>query len=185
MRRGSIPNCSTSHHLKPLPFFPVNQINAGLRTFLSLRKFRRPRMFSQFRHLVGWLALGAIGLTAVAQTNDDTIRVTVTINPDGSKTVYQTDSANHQTLAATTGADGKQRGKLSTNWMLPGATKADRSSGQRAIFASRPATTTTPRATWRRKRKCQKTTPCGARSFTVTMRRDISPVTQFTMARAG
>src|SRR5450432_3243745 len=54
----------------------------------------------------------AIGLSALAQSADDTVRVTVTMNPGGSKTVYQTDGANHQSIAKTRGADGKARGKI-------------------------------------------------------------------------
>lgn len=51
-------------------------------------------------------------LRAFAQTDDDTARVTVTINPDGSKTVYQKDGAAHRATATTTAADGKPRGKI-------------------------------------------------------------------------
>src|SRR5262249_21726563 len=52
-----------------------------------------------------------IAFIALGQSSDDTVRVTVTMNPDGSKTVYQTDGAN-QSTATTTGADGKTRGKI-------------------------------------------------------------------------
>jgi YD repeat-containing protein len=53
-----------------------------------------------------------LDFSASAQSDDDTVRVTVTMNPDGSKTVYQTDGANHQSVATTTDADGKARGKI-------------------------------------------------------------------------
>ena len=69
-------------------------------------------MFRNVFHLLGCLALCATGLSAFAQSADDAVRVTVTMNPDGSKTVYQTDGANHQAIATTTGADGKARGKI-------------------------------------------------------------------------
>jgi hypothetical protein len=69
-------------------------------------------MFRKILDLVGSLALVATGLTAPAQAADDTVRVTVTMNPDGSKTVYQNDSSNHQSIATTTGADAKARGKI-------------------------------------------------------------------------
>ena len=49
---------------------------------------------------------------AFAQTGDDAVRVTVAMNPDGSKTVYQKDGADHQAIATTTGADGKPHGKI-------------------------------------------------------------------------
>ncbi len=40
------------------------------------------------------------------------MRVTVTMNPDGLKTDYQTGGASRQTIATTTGADGKARDKI-------------------------------------------------------------------------
>ncbi len=49
---------------------------------------------------------------ACAQTDDDAVRVTVTMNPDGSKTVYQTNGATHRSVATTTDAKGKARGKI-------------------------------------------------------------------------
>jgi YD repeat-containing protein len=48
----------------------------------------------------------------VSQASDDAIQVTVTMNPDGSKTVYKMDSANHRCVATTTSANGKPRGKI-------------------------------------------------------------------------
>ena len=42
----------------------------------------------------------------------DVVRVNVTINPDGSRTVYKFDSANHKATATTTEPDGKPRGKI-------------------------------------------------------------------------
>ncbi len=57
-------------------------------------------------------ALVGGSLSALAQSGDDTVRVTVTMNPDGSKTVYQTDGANRRSTATTTGANGKAQGKI-------------------------------------------------------------------------
>jgi hypothetical protein len=42
----------------------------------------------------------------------DAIRVTVSINADGSKTVYEFDSVHHRATATTTGKDGKLMGKI-------------------------------------------------------------------------
>src|SRR5712691_9885722 len=67
-----------------------------------LRKILR-LLLSLIFSAVAWLALG--------QSADDVVRVTVTMNPDGSKTVYQS-MANHQLIATTTGADGKAGGKI-------------------------------------------------------------------------
>src|SRR5262245_62849619 len=47
-----------------------------------------------------------------AQTGNDTIRVTVTVNADGSRTTYQYDNAKHEAIATTADRDGKPRGKV-------------------------------------------------------------------------
>ncbi len=47
-----------------------------------------------------------------AQTDDDAVRVTMTINPDGSKTVYRVDGAKHESVGTTTTASGKPGGKI-------------------------------------------------------------------------
>ncbi len=69
-------------------------------------------MFRPILHFGAALALCASALPTVAQTGDDAVRVTVTMNPDGSKTVYQTDGAKHQATATTTGKNGKGQGKI-------------------------------------------------------------------------
>jgi hypothetical protein len=43
---------------------------------------------------------------------NDAIRVTVSLNSDGSRTVYQFDNAKHEAIATTTDPDGKSRGKI-------------------------------------------------------------------------
>jgi YD repeat-containing protein len=59
------------------------------------------------------LAFLVNALPLVAQSTDgDAVRVTVTMNPDGSKTVYQNDGANHQATATTTGINGKAQSKI-------------------------------------------------------------------------
>jgi hypothetical protein len=63
-------------------------------------------------YLAGALALCGSVLIAPGQSGDDAVRVTVTINPDGSKTVYQTSALEQQAIATTTGSDGKMRGKI-------------------------------------------------------------------------
>ena len=69
-------------------------------------------MFRNVLHLTGCLMLVLSALPALAQSGDDAARVTVTINPDGSKTVYQKDARSHQATATTTDADGKAHGKI-------------------------------------------------------------------------
>jgi hypothetical protein len=67
-----------------------------------------------------WLIAFAFALLCASVVNaqlledekKDTIRVTVTINPDGSRTSYEFDGANHKATATTTEPDGKLRGKI-------------------------------------------------------------------------
>ena len=43
------------------------------------------------------------------QTRSDAVRVTVSMHPDGSRTVYQFDNAQHKAVATTTDPDGRLR----------------------------------------------------------------------------
>jgi hypothetical protein len=55
----------------------------------------------------------SFGLAQPLEDNyKDAARVTVAINPDGSRTVYEFDNARHKAKAATTGADGKLLEKI-------------------------------------------------------------------------
>ncbi|MEY2480550.1 MAG: hypothetical protein QOI04_1477 [Verrucomicrobiota bacterium] len=51
-------------------------------------------------------------IQAQTPSNDDTIRVTVAIAADGSRTTYQSDRANHKATATTTDPDGHLREKI-------------------------------------------------------------------------
>lgn len=68
-----------------------------------------------FRNILALAVLTALfcapSLTR-GQMNDDAIHVTMTVNPDGSKTVYRIDNAKHQSVATTTTASGKPGGKV-------------------------------------------------------------------------
>ena len=57
-------------------------------------------------------ALAASAFSLLAQSSDDTIRVTVTVNADGSRTTYQYDNSKHEAIATTADSDGKARGKV-------------------------------------------------------------------------
>jgi hypothetical protein len=51
-----------------------------------------------------------IGLSqSPEQTRSDAVRVTVSMHPDGSRTVYKFDNVEHKAVATTTGPDGKLR----------------------------------------------------------------------------
>ena len=57
-------------------------------------------------------SLSAIFAQTPAPNSNDTIRVTVTENADGSRTTYQYDNAKHEAIATTADPDGKARGKV-------------------------------------------------------------------------
>jgi len=66
--------------------------------------------------LISSVALLAVCYPAAnAQTepanSDDTVRVTVRVNADGSRTTYQYDNAKHEAIATTSDADGNPLGK--------------------------------------------------------------------------
>jgi hypothetical protein len=46
------------------------------------------------------------------KAENDTVRVTMTVNTDGSRTVYKFDAAEHKAVATTTGQDGKMREEI-------------------------------------------------------------------------
>jgi hypothetical protein len=49
------------------------------------------------------------GSTAFGQVSTDAVRVTMSMHPDGSRTVYNFDNAQHTAVATTTDPDGKVR----------------------------------------------------------------------------
>src|SRR5437867_9149340 len=51
-----------------------------------------------------------VGLSqSTEQTQGEAVRVTVSMHPDGSRTVYKFDNAQHKAVATTTDPDGKLR----------------------------------------------------------------------------
>ena len=53
-----------------------------------------------------------INAQPIAPTPDDTIRVTVMVNADGSRTSYQYDNAKHEAIATTADDKSKPQGKV-------------------------------------------------------------------------
>ncbi|MEY2493727.1 MAG: hypothetical protein QOJ45_219 [Verrucomicrobiota bacterium] len=69
------------------------------------------------RSLAAGLIGGFIGIATFAygqllDSTADSVRVTVSINADGSRTVYEFDSAHHKATATTTGKDKKLVGRI-------------------------------------------------------------------------
>jgi hypothetical protein len=83
--------------------------NVLLRRSSEIRKL--VRMMKLFR-FAPWLAC-ALFMCGVAtvfpQAQGDAVRVTMSMHPDGSRTVYNFDGAQHTAVATTTDPDGKVR----------------------------------------------------------------------------
>src|SRR5881275_1796201 len=71
------------------------------------------RSFSRVQTIVvlcSLLSASEIGFTQAPQSSgSDAVRVTVSMHPDGSRTVYNFDNAQHKAVATTNDADGKVR----------------------------------------------------------------------------
>src|SRR5205807_7346606 len=83
---------------------------AAFRSFANLMKFRAFTSTITGAALIFLWALGFAQTPEPSQT--DAVRVTVTFNPDGSRTVYEFDNEHHKAAATTTEPDGKLRGKI-------------------------------------------------------------------------
>src|SRR5213080_5297429 len=60
--------------------------------------------------LCSLLSASEIGFTQAPQSSgSDAVRITVSMHPDGSRTVYNFDNAQHKAVATTTDVDGKLR----------------------------------------------------------------------------
>jgi len=107
------------------------------------------------------------------------------MNPDGSKTAYQTDGANHQAIATTTGANGKAQGKIIYKLDADGRYE----SGQ--VFAPNGSVRFKTRYRYDAAGRLAEETQlgrddwCGTESSTAMMRRATPPATRFMMAVAG
>ena len=83
--------------------------NVLLRRRSEIRKL--VRIMKRFRFAPGLACALLIcgGATAFGQAATDAVRVTMSMHPDGSRTVYNFDNAQHTAVATTTDPDGKVR----------------------------------------------------------------------------
>ena len=67
----------------------------------------------RFFHSIAFCSLPMFYCLAAAQPvpSSDAVRVTISLNADGSRTTYQFDDANHKATATTTNREGKLMGK--------------------------------------------------------------------------
>lgn len=71
-------------------------------------------MVALLRSTIVCFSLGLVSTAAVAQTTGDgaAVRVTMSVNEDGSRTVYKFDDAARTAVATATNADGKVRQRI-------------------------------------------------------------------------
>ena len=82
--------------------------NVLLRLCSEIRKL--VRIMKRFRFALGLAcALLMCGAIAFGQASTDAVRVTMSMHPDGSRTVYNFDNAQHTAVSTTTDPDGKVR----------------------------------------------------------------------------
>ncbi|HEY2615197.1 MAG TPA: hypothetical protein VGI42_05770 [Chthoniobacterales bacterium] len=70
------------------------------------------RWFSVAIGLAGFFAAAGLTRSQLADPNADAVRVAVSMNADGSRTIYEFDSLNHRATATTTSKEGKLIGKI-------------------------------------------------------------------------
>ena len=93
-----------------LPFLPQGTFtNVLLRRHNEVRKL--VPIMKRFWFAVALACVLLISVTAMvfAQPPSDAVRVTMSMHPDGSRTVYNFDNAQHTAVATTTDPDGKVR----------------------------------------------------------------------------
>jgi hypothetical protein len=92
--------------------FKTTITNVLLRRRGEIRKL--VRIMKPFRFAPGVACALFIwgGASAIGQGQTDAVRVTMSMHPDGSRTVYNFDNALHTAVATTTDPDGKVRQKI-------------------------------------------------------------------------
>ena len=83
--------------------------NVVLRLHIEIRKLVRIMKFFRFALALAWALFICGGATVFGQASADAVRVTMSMHPDGSRTVYNFDNAQHTAVATTTDPDGKVR----------------------------------------------------------------------------
>ena len=85
--------------------FRIGRFRSGIRRSFTLKR----RSLCILGSLILFLPNG---FAQSAPTENEPVRVNVTVNADGSRTVYEFDQAHHKATATTTTAQGKRLGKI-------------------------------------------------------------------------
>ena len=88
---------------------PMTLTNVLLRRPSEIRKLVGIMKRFRFAPGLAWALLIFGAATAFGQAPTDAVRVTMSMHPDGSRTVYNFDSAQHTAVATTTDPEGKVR----------------------------------------------------------------------------
>jgi len=83
--------------------------NVVLRLCIEIRKLVRIMKCFRFAPRLAWALFICGGATVFGQASSDAVRVTMSMHPDGSRTVYNFDNPQHTAVATTTDPDGKIR----------------------------------------------------------------------------
>src|SRR5262245_59218329 len=83
--------------------------NVVLRLCIEVRKLVRIMKCFRFASGLAWALFICGGATVFGQASGDAVRVTMSMHPDGSRTIYNFDNAQHIAVATTTDPDGKVR----------------------------------------------------------------------------
>jgi hypothetical protein len=140
--------------------------------------------------LLVFLAIGLpLTLPIIAQmpptTPNDAVRVTVTLNADGSRTIYQFDNAKHEAIATTTDANGKPRGKIVYQIGDTGRFVSGIVFGPDERFCSKAYTNMMRPAGSKKRHTSEKTTLSSTRLSTSTIQRGNRSATQFSIRLAS
>jgi hypothetical protein len=140
------------------------------------------------RLVAAGLAAGLIGVATPAHgqlldATADAVRVTVSMNADGSRTVYEFDSAHHKAKATTTAKDGKLVGRILYVLDDAGRFASGESMGRTINSASGLYISMTRPAGSARKSNSARTTWSGTKSFTRMTKTGSRRVTPFTTRR--
>ena len=80
-----------------------------LRLCIEIRKLVRIMKCFRFAPGLAWALFICGDAIVFGQASGDAVRVTMSMHPDGSRTVYNFDNAQHTAVSTTTDADGKLR----------------------------------------------------------------------------
>ena len=83
--------------------------NVVLRLRIEIRKLVRNMKSFRFAPGLAWALFICGGATIFGQAQGDAVRVTMSMHPDGSRTVYNFDNVQHTAVSTTTDPDGKVR----------------------------------------------------------------------------